>query len=175
MSVVVLLLELGAGEECEQYKHNNTVPGEHLTLNSGDFLPQQSRCPFSFQRKSEHFLKTHEKTLDYFYPPSVWGWNAPPLHLFFHQHSIFCGTVTFRDVLWFLTAFSPPSQTSRAIAWMKGDEVQSAVILSPLGTPVWFYAFPSTFCRKTVFHKGSDLGLRLATWSEDRSDFRKEN
>lgn len=71
MSVVVLLLELGAGEECEQYKHNNTVPGEHLTLNSGDFLPQQSRCPFSFQRKSEHFLKTHEKTLDYFYPPSV--------------------------------------------------------------------------------------------------------
>lgn len=24
------------------------------------------------------FLRTHEKTLDYFYPPSVWGWNAPP-------------------------------------------------------------------------------------------------
>ena len=44
---------------------------------SGDFLPQQNRCPFSFQRKSEHFFKTHEETLDYFYPPSVWGWNAP--------------------------------------------------------------------------------------------------
>ena len=38
MSVVVLLMELGAGEECEQYKHNNTVPEEHLTLNLWLFL-----------------------------------------------------------------------------------------------------------------------------------------
>lgn len=116
MSVVVLLLELGAGEECEQYKHNNTVPGEHLTLNSVISYRSRAGVPFHFRGNLNIFLKHMKKPLIIFILLQFEDEMPPPLHLFFHQHSIFCGTVTFRDVLWFLTAFSPPSQASRAIA-----------------------------------------------------------
>ena len=63
MSVVVLLLELGAGEECEQYKHNNTVPGEHLTLNSVISYRSRAGVPFHFRGNLNIFLKHMKKPL----------------------------------------------------------------------------------------------------------------
>lgn len=120
------------------------------------------------------FLRTHEKTLDYFYPPSVWGWNAPAPISSLISTAFFCETVSFKDFLVFLTLL-PTQPGIRQMYLNEGVREFRVRLFWPLGTPVWFYAFPSALCRKTVFHKGSDLGLRLPTWSEDRSDFRKEN
>lgn len=144
------------------------------------FLLQQIRCPFSFQGEVLTFV--------------LYFWNTWEIPWFLKKSS-FSFRVSCLYPISTLTgsAFSVVLSLSRMLSgsWPRiSTQLSTQSECLSEGDEVWSMVFEScedacfilcislclsAFCRKLVLHEDFDLGLRLHTWSEDISDFGREN